>query len=385
MENRIAEIAGKKQRLVIGLMSGTSADGTDAALMRLEGAGLETRWEMLRFITIPHRAEIRARMLNLMHADAGEICRMNFIIGRIFGEAALALAKEAGISIDDVDVIGSHGQTAYHIDTPDERATLQIGEAAIIAEMTGRVVISDFRTGDIAAGGKGAPLVPFADFVMFRHPKKIRAMQNIGGIANLTVLPASLDEVTAFDTGPGNSLIDEAMRQVTGGKMDYDKDGAFATRGKVDRPLLEKLLALPYFAQSPPKTTGKENFGKDFVKGLMAENPRMREEDLIATLTMLTGESIARAYERFVFPKHKVEEIFVSGGGARNPVIMSRLAERLAPVPVKTTDELGMPVDAKEAAAFAILANQTICGRPSNVPSATGASRAVILGKITLP
>ena len=366
-------------------MSGTSADGTDAALMRLEGAGLETHWEMLRFITIPHRAEIRARMLNLMHADAGEICRMNFIIGRIFGEAALALAKDAGISIDDVDIIGSHGQTAYHIDSASERATLQIGEAAIIAEMTGRVVISDFRTADIAAGGKGAPLVPFADFVMFRHPKKIRAMQNIGGIANLTVLPASLDEVTAFDTGPGNGLIDEAMRQATGNQMHYDRDGAFAKRGKVDRPLLEKLLALPYFAQSPPKTTGKENFGRDFVNGLMAENPRMRAEDLIATLTMLTGESIARAYERFVFPKHKVKEIFVSGGGARNPVIMSRLAERLAPVPVKTTAELGMPVDAKEAAAFAILANQTICGQPSNVPSATGASRAVILGKITLP
>jgi len=385
VDNRIAAIAGKKQRLVIGLMSGTSADGTDAALMRLGGSGPETRWEMLRFITIPHPPDIRSRMLGLMHADAAEICHMNFVIGRLFGEAALALAKEGGINIGDVDVIGSHGQTAYHIDSASERATLQIGEAAVIAEMTGCVVVSDFRTRDVAAGGKGAPLAPFADFVMFRHPQKIRVMQNIGGIANLTVLPASFDDVMAFDTGPGNGLIDEAMRLISGGKMDYDKDGAFAKSGKVDRALLEKLLALPYFAQSPPKTTGKEYFGREFVKRLAAENPRMRDEDLIATLTALTAESIARAYERFVFPKYKVEEVFVSGGGARNPVIMARLAERLAPVAVKTTDDLGMPVDAKEAAAFAILANQTICGRPSNVPSATGASRAVILGKITLP
>jgi anhydro-N-acetylmuramic acid kinase len=287
--------------------------------------------------------------------------------------------------MSDVDVIGSHGQTAYHIDTPAEHATLQIGEAAAIAEMTGCLVVSDFRARDIAAGGTGAPLVPFADFVMFRHPKKIRAMQNIGGIANLTVLAPSIDDVIAFDSGPGNGLIDEAVRLATDGKMHYDKDGELARNGRVDRALLEELLALPYFTQSPPKTTGKEYFGREFVRGLVAENPRMRMEDLVATLTALTGESIARAYERFVFPKYGVEEIYVSGGGARNPVVMAHLAQRLAPRPVKTTDELGMPADAKEAAAFAILANQTICGKTSNVPSATGASHPVILGRITLP
>lgn len=363
-------------------MSGTSADGVDAALMRLGGHGPKTRWRMLRFISVPYRAEIRGRILNLMRADAEEICAMNFIIGGIFAEAALALARKARVKISEVDAIGSHGQTAYHIDSPGRRATLQIGEAAAIAEMTGCLVVSNFRARDIAAGGRGAPLVPFADFVMFHHPRKIRAMQNIGGIANVTVLTPRLENVIAFDTGPGNGLIDEAARLATKGKADYDKDGSLARRGTIDARLLKKLLALPYFAQSPPKTTGKEKFGRDFVKSIAAKNPRLRPQDLVATLTRLTSESIARAYERFVFPKYRVAEIFVSGGGAHNPVIMSHLAERLR-VPVRTTDEIGMPIDAKEAAAFAILANQTICGEPSNVPNATGAAKSVILGDLT--
>jgi anhydro-N-acetylmuramic acid kinase len=385
VQDNFSAIAAKSSRLIIGLMSGTSADGVDAALMRLEGVGPDTRWKMLHFIMTPYLPDLRRRMLNLMHADAAEICRMNFLIGRVFGEATLALAKDARIRISEVDAIGSHGQTAYHIDSNGDRATLQIGEAAVIAEMTGCVVVSNFRARDIAAGGRGAPLVPFADYVMFRHPQKIRAMQNIGGIANVTILPPKLNDVTAFDTGPGNGLIDEAVRIVTNGKMDYDKDAAVAERGKVNGQMLEQLLSHPYFSQSPPKSTGKETFGREFVQALLAKYPRVAPEDLVATLTRFTAESIARAYAQFVLPKYDVAEIYVSGGGAHNPAIMRHLSERLAPIGVKTTDELGMPVDAKEAAAFAILANQTICGQPSNVPSATGAARPLILGCITLP
>lgn len=382
MHNRMAQIVAKPERLVIGLMSGTSADGVDAALMRIGGCGQDTRWEMLRFISVPLPDDVRARALNLMRADAAEICRMNFIIGRLFAEAALALAVTAGIGIEEVDAIGSHGQTAYHIDADGEHATLQIGEAAVIAEMTGCAVVSDFRPRDIAAGGRGAPLVPFADFVMFRHPDRVRAMQNIGGIANVTVVTPFMEDLVAFDTGPGNGPIDEAVRLVAGGH--YDADGAIAKSGRIDEPLLEEMLALPYFAQHPPKTTGKESFGREFVKRIMEKRPSLSGEDMVATLTALTGESIARAYERFVLPKYEMDEIYVSGGGARNPVIMTRLARRL-PAPVMTTEALGMPVDAKEAAAFAILANQTIHGLPGNVPSATGARRPAVLGKVTLP
>lgn len=276
MHKKMSQIVEKRERLIIGLMSGTSADGVDAALMRISGCGVETRWELLHCISVPLPDEIRKRALKLMGADAEEICRMNFIIGRLFAEAALMLAVTGGVDIGEVDVIGSHGQTAYHIDAADERATLQIGEAAVIAEMTGCVVVSDFRPRDIAAGGRGAPLVPFADYVMFRHPDRVRAMQNIGGIANVTVVTPFMEDVIAFDTGPGNGLIDEAVRITTDGEEDYDVNGRLALAGEVNEALLEEALALPFFAKKPPKTTGKETFGRAFVRRIMKKWSRRR-------------------------------------------------------------------------------------------------------------
>jgi len=313
------------------------------------------------------------------------VCRMNFTLGELFASAALRLIAEAGLRPDEVDLIGSHGQTIWHEPKPVEaggvisRSTLQIGEPAVIAERTGVVTVADFRVRDVAAGGQGAPLVPYFDYCLLRSDRKSRAVQNIGGIGNVTYLPAGcgLSQVLAFDTGPGNMIIDALCAQFFG--RPYDRDGEIAASGRVSPALLAELMAHPYLAERPPKTTGRELFGVQFARDL-AERTGLAPADLVATATAFTAHSIAGAYRRFL---GRVDEVIVGGGGARNPVLMRMLSEALPEAAVMTHEAVGIDSDAKEAIAFALLANDCILGLSTNVPGATG-GRPAILGKVLL-
>ncbi|HEY7032197.1 MAG TPA: anhydro-N-acetylmuramic acid kinase [Thermomicrobiales bacterium] len=402
-------------RLCVGLISGTSADGIDAALVRITGAGADARLESVAFDSTPYPTEVRAELLALYADDAphavARLCSLNAVLGDLFANAALAVCARAGIPVNDVHVIGSHGQTVWHEPGPDpawplaRTATLQIGEPAVIAERTGVAVVADFRVADVAAGGQAAPLVPYFDWVVLRHPSRNRAVQNVGGIGNVTSLPAGcdLDAVRAFDTGPGNMVIDGLVTLLTGGAATFDRDGALAAAGTVDRGLLDDLLRDPYLAAPPPKTTGRERYGLDFARRLLEEDrassfglgalgdtpisetaPEVRQRacDLVATATALTARSIADAYRRWL---PALDEVLVGGGGSRNPTLMRMLREELAPVPVEPVDAYGVDGRAKEAMAFALLAHDALEGLPTNVPGATGARHAVTLGKLVLP
>jgi anhydro-N-acetylmuramic acid kinase len=374
--------------IVVGLMSGTSADGIDATVVRLEGAPPRLEWSILAHVNVPHHPQLREEIFACFRPESGSvdrICRLNFRLGEAFAEATLAVIAAAGLTPMEVDLIGSHGQTLWHIPpgNGDLPSTLQVGEAAVIAERTGLPVVSNFRTRDMAAGGQGAPLVPLVDWLLLTDPTRNRAAQNIGGIGNVTYLPASGESAFAFDTGPGNMLIDDAARRLTNGQLTYDKDGALAAQGKVDQTLLESLLADDYFSIQPPKTTGRERFGVQLGEQVwQTANARgLPAPDILATLTAFTVESIACAYRDFLpaFP----EEVILSGGGAYNLTLKRMLAERLAPARVLVSDEIGIPADAKESLAFAILAYETWHKRPGNLPAATGAKHPVILGTIT--
>ena len=381
--------------IVVGLMSGTSADAIDAAVVRLDGAPPRLAWRLLAHLSVPHSPQLRAEIFACFRTETSSVeqmCRLNFTLGEAFAQAALQAIASAGLTPAEVDLIGSHGQTLWHIPpgsgvTP---STLQIGEAAVIAERTGVPVVNNFRTRDMAAGGQGAPLVPFVDWLLFAHPNRTRALQNIGGIGNVTYLRPSLktgpgDEgVLAFDTGPGNMLIDDAAHRATNGQLNYDKDGVIAAQGRIDKTLLEKLLNDPYFSTRPPKTTGREHFGAQRGAQIWVDATAqgLSAPDILATLTAFTAESISRAYRDFlpVFP----DEVILSGGGAYNPTLRAMLAERLKPARVLTADEIGIPASAKEALAFAVLAYETWHKRPGNLPSVTGATHPVILGTVTL-
>lgn len=376
--------------LVVGLMSGTSADGTDAVLMRLLGTPPTLDWKILAHIHRPHPPELRRQIFAAFRPETAPVdflCSLNFNLGRAFAQAALEVIASAGLTPNQVDLIGSHGQTLWHIPAgqPDA-STLQMGEPAVIAELTGIPVVSNFRTRDMAAGGQGAPLVAYVDTLLLSHPRLVRAAQNIGGIANVTYLPSHIDGVGqafAFDTGPGNMLIDDAAFRATGGQLTCDMDGRLAARGRVSGELLAELLRQSYLQQAPPKTTGRELFGAQFGAQTWerAAHLGLTPEDTVATLTAYTAESIAAAYRDFLpaWP----DEVIVSGGGALNPVLMEMLRQRVAPARVLTTADFGLGVEQKEAAAFAILAYETWYNRPGNLPGATGASHPVILGNIT--
>ena len=375
-----------KRRIVIGLMSGTSHDGVDAAVARISGAGAGARVELLSLSRSPYPKALRERVSSSFTGNARDICGLNFELGEFFAKAALKAVREAGLTLKDIDLIGSHGQTIYHIPGGAGRpaSTLQIGEGAVIAARTGVVTVSDFRPADIAAGGQGAPLVPYADWVLFRRPGKTQAVQNIGGIANVTVVPEALEDVIGFDTGPGCSLLDEAVKIMSGGKLMYDKDGKMASSGKIIPDMLKKLMADPYFRKKPPKSTGREYFGPELVKKLLKRYRREKKEDILHTLTAFTAESIFLAYKKFVFPRYDIERVLLAGGGAKNR-LLARLLGGKFPCPVGLTDDAGVPSQAREALCFAVLANETVSGAPSNVPGATGAKNRAILGKISLP
>ena len=390
MLEKLRSLLDKKEKLVVGLISGTSMDGIDAALLRISGSGTRTRIELINFICVPYEEDIRRGIEGLSHnCSAADISSLDFLIGAAFANAALKVIDDSGTGRDRVDLIGSHGQTVYH--NPPFRhdgtpSTLQLGELDVIAETTGITTVGDFRTRDIAAGGEGAPLVPYPDYLLFNKPGEVRIAQNIGGIANATVIPGRLEDVTAFDTGPGNMLMDRVMSISSGGKKKFDENGEYASRGEADEKLLKELLSDPYFVMPPPKSTGEELFGKERAEALVSRvnKGQIPLIDLMATLIELTVKSISLSYERFIFPHHHISEIIFSGGGCRNPVLMKRLRDEFPGIGISTTDDYGVPSDAKEAVAFAILANELVSGNAGNLTGVTGASHRTPLEKIVL-
>ena len=380
---RLFELRGRSERLVIGLLSGTSADGADAALCEIRGYGLSTEVSMLSYVTAPFSRALRERIFALGESNATELCEVDVLLGEAFADAALEVVRAAHLSIGDAHLVGCHGQTAVHRPRSAERngSTLQIGESAVIAERTGLPVVSDFRVRDMAAGGEGAPLVPLADFLLCRKSGVRRALQNIGGIANVTLLGETLDATVAFDNGPGNMALDTVVRAASGGLEAFDEGGARAARGTIDGALLRELHLHPYLSQPIPKSTGRDLFGKGFVFPLLSRYAG-RLDDLLATLTRFTAEAIARSY-RELLPVPP-DEVYVSGGGALNRTLMRHLEELMAPIAVATTAAIGIDPKAKEAIAFAVLANQTLFGQPGNIPATTGALGPRVLGKITL-
>ena len=371
--------------IVVGLISGTSADGTASAVVRIEGAPPALRWELLAHRNVPHPPDLRAEVFRAFRPETGTVdrlCALNARLGQAFADAAQQVAGAAGLALEQIDLIGSHGQTVWHIPTGPEASTLQLGEPAVIAELTGLPVVSNFRARDMAAGGQGAPLVPYLDKLLFAHPTHTRALQNIGGIGNVTYLAPLAPEI-AFDTGPGNMLMDYAAAQATGGDWEYDRDGTLAAQGAVDAELLAELMDEPYLRLPPPKTTGRELFGAQLGAQVWERGKTrgLSDADILATLTAYTARSIAQAYRDFL--PGMPDEVIVSGGGALNPTLMGMLRDALSPAHVVTSDDLGLPAEAKEAVAFAVLAYETWHGRPGNLPSATGARRAVVLGSIT--
>lgn len=402
--------------IVAGVMSGTSADGINVAMVRIgDSTGSRSRpgtladlglreWgrprhatDLIGHVEFRYPAKVRAAVLatmNATRASVADLARLNFLLGELYADAVLTTERRFRVK---ADLVGCHGQTLYHQGEAQTflgrkiTATWQTGEGAVIAARVGVPVVSDFRPADMAVGGKGAPLVPYLDYLILRDPKIGRIVQNIGGIANLTAIPAaaSIDRVFAFDTGPGNMVIDAVMGSLFG--RPFDRDGKIAASGTVIEPVVERVLRNRFFRSKPPKTAGREEFGREFVRDFLRRCGRSRKQDVVATATALTARSIADAVRQFVIRrsrsdrKNSFREMILSGGGARNSTLVGMLAEALAPlgVQLRFSDEFGLPSEAKEAVAFALLAYETWNRRTSNVPSATGAQRAAVLGKIS--
>ena len=384
--------------IVAGVMSGTSADGINVALVQLAARGRgRPRHTLLAHEEYPFPAPVRRAILEMMNAElarVADLARLNFLLGELYAEAVAKTARKHRVKLD---LVGCHGQTLYHQGMAQRflrrklAVTWQTGEGAVIAARLSVPVVSDFRTADVAAGGKGAPLVPFLDYFLYRDQHVARIAQNIGGIANLTAIPAgaSLHEVLAFDAGPGNMVIDAAMEELFGKR--YDRDGKVAASGRVLDAVVRKLVRAPFFRQQPPRTAGREEFGREYAGRFLQICRGASKPDVVATATALTARSIADSVRRFVLPKfagrrnRADHQMIVSGGGSKNPTLMGMLRDEITPmgISVHFSDEFGLPAEAKEAVAFALLAHETWHRRPSNVPSATGAKRAAILGKIS--
>jgi anhydro-N-acetylmuramic acid kinase len=377
---------------IVGLMTGTSADGVDAALVRFEGLGEATTHRLEAYRESPLPPALRREILEVAGAATlapERLMRLDAALGETYAAAVLELLAEAGRTPAQIDAVGLHGQTVRHLPREvggGQALSLQLGSAAVVAERTGIAVVSGFRARDTAAGGEGAPLVPLVDWWLFRSPSESRVLLNVGGIANLTYLPrgGSLSDVIAFDTGPGNAVLDALMSTRAVGAASFDAGGAAAARGTVSQPLLEELLGDPYFRLEPPRSTGRERFGGGFAEALrrLGRSQGLSEDDLMATATELTAATVADAIARYASSRG-LDALYASGGGVRNGHLMAALARRLSPVRVSTTAELGTLEEGKEALAFAFLAHQTLAGLPGNVRGATGAARAVVLGHIT--
>jgi anhydro-N-acetylmuramic acid kinase len=392
---------------VLGLMSGTSADGMDVALVRISGAPPRISARLDNFADIRFSRGVREAVLRLANGaptTTAELSQLNFLLGEEFARAVREACRRFRVPLRQINLIGSHGQTVYHQGAPSRflgahiSSTLQIGEPAIIAARTGIPTVGDFRVADMAAGGQGAPLVPFVDYLLYRHARRGRVALNLGGIANVTVIPAAAQpaDVFAFDTGPGNMVIDALVRHFTRGRHSFDRDARIARRGCGIPALLNDLLRDPYLRRKPPKTCGREQYGADFAARLIAwgrkprpaspgAGRRARPEDLVRTATLLTALSIWDAFHRFIFPRARLRDLIVSGGGAHNPLLMALLQALLPAVRVAPSSAFGVPEDAKEAFAFALLAYESFHRRPANLPAATGARGPAILGKVSFP
>jgi anhydro-N-acetylmuramic acid kinase len=381
---------------VLGIMSGTSADGIDVALVEVAGAAPELTTHLEGHFQLPFPDYVRQRTLRLANGaetTAAEISELNFLLGEAFARAAIRACKHWRVPLGTVSLIGSHGQTVFHLGSAARfqgkkrtASTLQIGETSIIAERTGITTIGDFRTADMAAGGQGAPLIPFVDYLLYRDPLRGRVGLNIGGIANVTVIPAGAraEDVFAFDTGPGNMIVDALVEKITHGKAPYDREARLALSGRTIQQLLMRMMREPYLRKKPPKSTGRELFGAEYAQMLLAwaHHHHCGNTDVVRTATVFTPLSIADAFRRFIIPRAQIHELIVAGGGARNPLMMAQLAAALPGIEVVPASRFGVPVEAKEAFGFALLAYETYHGRPSNLPSATGAKHRAVLGKL---
>ncbi len=371
----------------VGIMSGTSLDGVDTVLVEITGVGLDTKIYVLGYNEYPISEKLRAKIKEVSLEETSRvdlICSLNFELGQLFSDAVTALLKRTGYRDEDLDFIASHGQTICHLPYGGKdlvASSLQIGEPAVIAYDHNTQVISDFRVMDVAAKGQGAPLVPFSEYVLYGQEGKNIALQNIGGISNVTFLPGRLDGILAFDTGPGNMMINEACNRLY--DIPYDDQGKIAKRGRVIDKMLEELLSHPYFHKLPPKSTGREEFGEQFTAGLLERYQDCSKKDIVATLTMFTAKSIAFHYKRDILSRFPIDEMIIGGGGSHNLTLVGWIKDELKDIKVLTQDEIGYSSDAKEAIAFAILGNETLHGNPANVIGATGAKRPVVLGKIT--
>lgn len=386
----------EKPLLVLGMMSGTSADGIDVALARISGAPARLKVKLMAHTSVKLPVALRKEILHVAEGHlitANELSQLNFRLGEVFADAALSACSRFRVSSSRVDLIGTHGQTVFHQGIPayffgrKVASTLQIGEPSIIAARTGITTVGDFRPADIALGGQGAPLVPYADYLLYRHAKLGRVSLNLGGIANITVLQraAKPNQVLAFDTGPANMLIDALVSHFTRGRRRFDANAQLASQGRSIPALLNELLRDPYLRLAPPKSTGREYYGQAYMKKLFALGRRHRAKpnDLIRAATIFTALSVVDALNRFVLPKTKIHQLIVSGGGAHNPLILAQLGAALPNIEVLPSSRLGIPEDAKEAFAFVLLAYESFHQRPANLPSATGASGPAILGKIS--
>lgn len=391
----LEKLRKKHKKIVVGLMSGTSVDGIDTALVEIQNSGLKTKIKMIGFDCHLYPLKLKNYILknsNPTTAKSDEIAELNFLLGEYFADAVIKTCKKNNVLINEVDLIGSHGQTIFHsiekrkLFNKNIFATLQIGDPSVIAKRTGVITVGDFRTADISVGGSGAPLVPYFDYVLFRTRSKNRALLNIGGIANITVIPKQAKEadVFAFDTGPGNMMVDYLMHKLFNKK--YDKDGKVAQNGNVNWKILDFMLGHKYFTKKPPKSCGRETFGEELIKSILARfDINIDRYDLIATFTEFTALSIWRSYEKFIREKIQIDELIVSGGGVHNKYLMSSLKKYFSGVVVKPIDEFNISSDAKEAICFAFLANEAISGNSANMLNATGAKQKTILGKICLP
>jgi anhydro-N-acetylmuramic acid kinase len=381
---------------VMGMMSGTSADGIDVALVRVSGAPLSISASLDRHYHVSFPVRVREDILRLSNGTTTtteEVSRLNFVLGEEFARAALRACRQWRVPLGKIDLIGSHGQTVFHQGMASQNrgtrrvaSTLQIGEPSIIAERTGITTIADFRPADMAAGGQGAPLVPFVDYLLYRHAKLGRVALNIGGIANVTVIPACarVQDVFAFDTGPGNMIVDALVESFTHGRQHYDRDARMAIGGKMIPALLDKMMREPYLRKRPPKTAGREQFGRACTEAILAwgRRHRARPEDIVRTATLFTSLSIADAFRGFISPRARVDQLIVAGGGARNPLIFAQLAAAMPGIEMIPADRFGVRAEAKEAFAFAVLAYAAYHGCTNNLPSATGARHAAVLGKL---
>ncbi|MEF8684061.1 UNVERIFIED_CONTAM: anhydro-N-acetylmuramic acid kinase AnmK [Bacillus cereus] len=378
---------------VAGVMSGTSLDGIDVALVHIDGSGVDSKVELIHFTTVPFCNDMKndiQQALSIENSNVQLICSLNFKLGLRFANAVKEVCKEANFPLRQLDLIGSHGQTIYHQPQQDGGmipSTLQIGEPAIIAYETNTTVISNFRTMDMAAGGQGAPLVPYSEIILYRHQTKNRLLQNIGGIGNVTVIPSQLSEksIIAFDTGPGNMVMDEVCQRLF--QLSYDQNGNIAKQGVVVEEVLTYCMNHPFLKMNPPKSTGREQFGEEFVSELLKRFEKHSKENILTTVTRFTASSIVYHYKEFILPYYEIDEVILGGGGSYNDTLVEMIRHGLKEekCALFLQEDIGYSSEAKEAIAFAILANETYHRNPSNVPSATGAKESVVLGNITFP